>query len=96
MINKEPIMKNQFEKYLLDCGYKEYTESGRKSTVYSYLNKIEEVLKWENLTWEELANKITKISKQYDIGGINEKIGASSHDTVINALKAFEKFVNNK
>lgn len=88
-------MKKQFENYLIVCGYKQLTDAGEPSTVYSYLKSIEKVLAWEKITWNELANKISYYCELYDIGGLNEKKGAMSHSTVINALKQLKLFVEN-
>jgi len=89
-------MLEQFYRYLISLGLSEYTKSGRKSTVYSYCNRIELVCKNEGIDISELAEKIRFIIPKYDYGGIYEDIGMRSSKTCINALKAFEEFVSQK
>ena len=83
-------MKKAFENYLIDLGYKQFTPRGLPSTVYAYSKSIEQVLAWENLTWQQLAMHITSICNMYDIGGLREEFGKLSHNTVINALRRFQ------
>ena len=85
-------MQEAFYAYLVKRGFKEYTPKGRKSTVYSYCNRIELVCGLENMTWEQLAQNITVILPKYDIGGVNESIGLKSNSTTINALRTFYDF----
>ena len=83
-----------FEEYLVNAGYCEYTASGNPSTVFSYIHAIKKVLKEEGLSWYDLQNDIENIVPVYDIGGAKQHIGAKSKYTVINALKRFNEFVN--
>lgn len=97
--NKENIKcnyKEAYKSYLLSFGYKEYTPSGNPSTVYQYIKSVESVLEWENLTWIGLAFNISSIRRKYDRGGISQTQGELSHNTVINALRRFEEFVDSK
>ncbi len=89
-------MLDQFYKYLVEQGFSEYTKSGRKSTVYSYCNRIELVCKNEDITIVQLAKEIHYIIPKYDYGGIYEDIGMRSNKICINALKTFANFVNLK
>ncbi|MBR4101529.1 MAG: hypothetical protein IKK51_06600 [Oscillospiraceae bacterium] len=86
-------MKEKFELFLIEKGYRTTTPSGNPSTVYSYLNSIEKVCEWEGINWTELADDISKIVVMYDLGGINEELGSKSHKTIINALKRYAEFV---
>lgn len=86
-------MKKQFEEYLISKGYKQTTPSGNPSTVYDYVKRINNICKWENITWEELANNIQVYLPQYDIGGKKEDLGKKSHNAVINDLRRFSEFV---
>jgi len=86
-------MEQRFYQYLVEKGYTEYAPSGRKSTVYSYCNRINLVCEMEHMTWEQLADNIENIIPKYDTGGIHEDIGIKSKRTCINALKAFAEFV---
>ncbi len=87
-------MKDQFEAFLVQKGYKTTTPSSLPSTVYSYIKCIDKVCEWENLNWHTLAGKIEHIVTMYDFGGIKENLGCKSHRTVINALKQYAEFVN--
>lgn len=86
-------MRDRYYQYLVEQGYKEYTPSGLKSTVYSYCVKMNIVCEMENMTWEQLAEHIDEIIPKYDKGGIYEDIGNKSRRTCINALKAYSDFV---
>ena len=83
----------KFHDFLFSCGYKEFTESGQPSTIYSYLMAIEKVCRWEKLTWIALAKEISTMVKHYDFGGKRESFGNQSHRTVYNALVAYSWFV---
>lgn len=87
-------MRDKFENYLKDLGYKDLTENGNPSTVDDYLKRIDRVLETEGLTWNNLPNHIDRIVDDYDTGGIHESIGNKSHRSVINALKRFQDFCN--
>lgn len=86
-------MKEQFERYLIDCGYKQITPSGKPSTVYDYIKRIDKICEWENISWEQLATNIHIILPQYDVGGNKEDLGKKSHNAVINALRRFSDYV---
>lgn len=86
-------MKKQFEQYLINKEYATTTKSGRPSTVYDYLKRIDKVCKRENITWENLFENINDIITLYNIGGSKENLGKKSHNSVINALKRFSEFV---
>lgn len=87
-------MKEQFEAYLIRMGYKQVTPSGHPSTVYDYIKRIDHVCKWEDMSWQKLAENIGTVVPQYDTGGPKEEAGNRSHKSVINALKRFADFVN--
>lgn len=86
-------LEKQFEDYLIEKGYKVETPSGQPSTVYDYIKRINKVCKWENMTWDTLAQNINSIVTKYDIGGSKEDKGAISHNSVINALKRYSEFL---
>ena len=86
-------MKTKFEEYLIGQGYRLITPSGKPSTVYDYLKRIDKVCVWEGCTWKELSENIDSIVEMYDTGGEKSDLGNISHRAVINALKQFEKFV---
>lgn len=87
-------MEQQFKEFLIGEGYSEYTPSGNRSTVYDYLMRVNRIKDWENLTWDSLKDNISRIVMLYDIGGQKEDIGKKSHNAYINALRAFQRFVN--
>lgn len=84
---------NAFEKYLIDAKYKEETDKGDPSTVYAYVNAVESVRAEGGISWDTLKTNIDGIVSKYDDGGSMSWFGAKSHNTVINALKQFAKFV---
>lgn len=86
-------MEEEFKKYLIENGYKEWTPSGNPSTVYDYTKRIDKICEWESISWEQLANDVQKYLEQYEIGGIKENLGKKSHNAVINALRRFSEFV---
>ena len=87
-------MRDAFYAYLVAKGYKEYAPCGRKSTVYSYCNRIDLISDLEGMTWEELATNIDSVLPKYDVGGPHEDIGKKSNRTGINALRAFAEFAH--
>ena len=87
-------IESAFKEYLANAGYKEYTDSGNPSTVFSYTHAIKKVLEEEGDSWHTLQSNIKNIVHVYDIGGSKQYIGAKSNYTVINALKRFDEFVN--
>lgn len=89
-------MKDQFENYLIEKGYKVTTPSGNPSTVYDYLKRIDKVCEREDLTWKGLADNIGTILTQYDVGGDKEDLGHKSHNAVINAIRRYKEFVEER
>ena len=88
-------IQDAFEEYLANAGYREYTPSGNRSTVYSYSNAIKaNVLENEHMTWSELWDDIDCIIHKYDVGGPMQRVGEKSNSTVIDALKRFGEFVH--
>lgn len=86
--------KREFELWLIDMGYKEYTDDGKPSTVYHYSKSINMIVEIELLSsWKDLEENIDLYIKQYDTGGTKEKIGNWSNRTVINALKRYKEFL---
>lgn len=85
-------MKNKFKTYLINQGYKQTTPSGRPSTVYDYIKRIDSVCIQENESWASLAQKIDSIVQEYDKGGCKEYLGQKSHRAVINSLKRYAEF----
>lgn len=86
-------MIDGFYDYLVSKGYTEYTKSGRKSTVYSYCNRIEKICERENVSIQTLGDKIDYYITRYDIGGVEEEYGLTASKTPINALKAYKDYL---
>ena len=92
--NQEKILLD-FQNYLIKNNYCEFTPSGNPSTVYDYSkSRIPKICKRENITLLELAHNITKYVNKYDIGGEDSDFGAKSNRAYINALKCFQKYLN--
>lgn len=90
-------MKEEFEDYLLDLGYKETTPSGLPSTVSQYINAIDKVVQWEHLgNWQQLIPRLPILLREYGVRGIKAYLGARGHNTVINALYRFAEFIATK
>lgn len=83
---------DEFEIYLIKNGYSQYSPSGRPSTVYEYLNSLKNVCLRENISLNKLVNTIRETVRKYDFGGSEYEYGIKGNKTVINALKAFERF----
>lgn len=87
-------MKDKFKAYLISQGYSEITPSGKPSTVYDYMKRIDHVCAWENIDWATLKSRIDVVVQQYDSGGEKEILGNKSHRAVINALYRFQECVH--
>lgn len=87
-------VKKEYETYLIDNGYAEFTPKGAESTVSQYVKRVNDVLEREHLTWSSLENHISNLLSLYGKGGAKEDFGNIQHQTVIYALKAFDKFIN--
>lgn len=85
-------MLNQFQVYLVQKGYKEFSISGNPSTAIDYAWRVAKVCEKENYTAKQLADNINTILKQYGHRGQKWIIGRRSHESYINALKQFAKF----
>lgn len=85
-------MRDEFLEYLIECGYKTVTPSGKPSTAYDYVNRIDKVCEYEQMTYDTLASNIERIVVEYDVGGSKETLGKASHNAVINALRRFQEF----
>ena len=86
-------MLNQFQAYLVQRGYREFSINGNPSTAIDYAWRVAKVCEKENYTAKQLADNITTVLKQYDKTGDKWMIGKRSHESYINALKQFRKFV---
>lgn len=85
-------MLEEFERYLIQQGYSEYTPSGYPSTVYDYRKRIEKICERERISICQLSDNIGVYVKKYDTYGVEEEFGKKSHSAFISALKRFEEF----
>lgn len=84
--------KGDFEQYLIGCGLSVVTPSGKPSTVYDYLKRIDRVCDREGISWQTLRENIGAINAKYAIGGIEEDYGSRSHNAVRAALQKYLEF----
>lgn len=85
-------MLENFKNYLIQRGYKEYSEVGNHSTVYDYGQRIVRVCEKEGISINLLADHIGRYVEKYDNFGSEAEYGKKSSSSVINALKRFEEF----
>ena len=88
-------MLENFKEYLIQKGYSEYTPSGKPSTAYDYVKRINKICERERISTNQLADNINDYLKKYDIGGSEEDFGKKSHSAFINALRRFKEFIKN-
>ena len=94
-IKRTGDIEKDFESFLKANNYSEETKNGTKSTVYFYVNAVKVVIEDEGLDWAALMQEISEVVRIYDIGGAKEEVGYRGNNTVINALRRFQDFVNN-
>jgi hypothetical protein len=88
---------NEFERYLIEQGYSQFSPSGLPSTTYDYSkSRIPKICKRERISVEQLAGNVRHYVEKYDDGGSESKFGKKSHSAFINALKRFEEFIKNR
>ena len=90
------VNTNEFKNYLIEKGYSEFTKSGRRSTVYDYDFRVKRVCRAEQLSIKDLTDKIEALILDYSSNGIKWELGRLSHESVINALKAFNRFIKDQ
>ncbi|MDE6868899.1 MAG: hypothetical protein K2J83_07165 [Clostridia bacterium] len=87
-------MEEKFKNWLIQESYREFSQKRNPSTVYDYCKRVSMVIENEKLgSWEKLADNIGYYVKIYGPDGAKEKEGEKSHRSVINALRAFERFL---
>ena len=82
-----------FRQYLISKGYKEYSANANPSTCEDYIYRLSRLLVAENITLDELSSNIQKYIDLYGRTGEKWCVGRRSHESYINALKQFRKFV---
>ena len=90
------VNTNEFKNYLIAQGYSEFTKSGRRSTVFDYTFRVARVCRAEQINIKDLAEKIDAVISDYSSKGIKWELGRLSHESVINALKAFNRFIKDQ
>lgn len=86
-------MLNKFREYLISKGFKEYSANNSPSTCIDYCWRISKIIEKEGITIEQLSADINKYLEQYDRLGDKWTIGRRSHESYINALRQFRKFL---
>ena len=85
---------NEFKEYLVKQGYKEFTLSGKPSTVYDYAGRIKTICEREGInTAKVLINRIDELEQKYGETGSEAAFGRKSHNSCINAIRRFNEFV---
>lgn len=82
-----------FRQFLISKGYKEYSANANPSTCSDYCFRISTIIEKEGITLETLSSEIQKYLEEYGRQGQKWIIGKKSHESYINALKQFRKFV---
>ncbi|RAR75765.1 hypothetical protein [Flavobacterium aciduliphilum] len=85
-------LKDNFEEYLIDNGYSQYTPSGKPSTVYDYIKRVEKICDREGISIEDLSVNINFYVKKYDTDGVEAEFGRKSNNAFISSLKRFKEF----
>ena len=86
-------MLNKFQAYLVSKGYKEFSANSNPSTAMDYTWRISKIIEKEGITLETLSSEIQKYLEEYGRQGQKWIVGRRSHESYINALKQFRKFV---
>lgn len=87
------IMTKNFKNWLINNGYKLFTENNQPSTVFDYLTGVRYVCEWENKTIEQLADSISEVLPRYFDGGEHYVRGRMKSRAVRCGLRQFNKFV---
>ena len=85
-------MQVEFKNWLVSQGFKEYADSGARSTALDYMGRVARVCAFEKLTWNQLSETIDNVLPQYEHVGDKSIIGKKSHESVVNALRHFKTF----
>ena len=86
-------MTKNFKNWLINNGYKLFTDNNQPSTVFDYLTGVRYVCEWENKTIEQLADSISEIYPKYCDGGSCCVKGRMKSRAVRSGLRQFNKFV---
>ena len=86
-------MLENFKDFLIEQGYSEFTPSGKPSTVYDYVKRVEKICDRENITVIGMAENIAFYVERYGATGNEAEFGMKSHNAFICALRKFEEFM---
>ena len=86
-------MLENFKNFLIEQGYSEFTPSGKPSTIYDYLKRVEKICNRESITVIALSENISFYIDKYGPSGNEAEFGMRSHNAFICALRKFEEFV---
>ena len=79
-------MLKKFENWLLQNNYK-------PNTAKDYQYRIKRVCKKENISLDMLVENINNLLPEYEISGMKAEYGKTSHESVKQALRRFNKFL---
>ena len=85
-------MTSAFQEWLKGSGQKKLSSGGRNALL-DYAYRVDKVREREKVSWTELAANIGEIVKKYDTGGSEMAFGLKASSANLNALKAFETYV---
>lgn len=84
---------HRFKDYLLSTVSPNTGVKYTQGTASSYVSGVNTVCKEENCSWEDLASRIGSIVFRYGTSGDKSEIGKKGHNTVINSLRAYQRFI---
>ena len=87
-------MLDNFKSYLIDQGYSLFTLTGKPSTVFDYIKRIQKICFREDITADILSDDIDYYVELYGPKGEESEFGKKSHGAYIAALKKFKEFLN--
>ena len=87
-------MLNKFQAYLVQKGYKEFSANGNPSSAIDYRWRLEKICLREGMTEQQLGDHIDAILARYGRSGEQYVIGKQSHESYLNALRQFKKFIS--
>ncbi len=79
-------MLKKFENWLLQNNYK-------PNTAKDYQYRIKRVCKKENISLDMLVENINNLLPEYELSGMKAEYGKTSHESVKQALRRFNKFL---
>lgn len=87
-------MFENFRKYLVVHGFKEYSANSNPSSALDYVWRLNRICLIEGMTEQQLADNINAVLERYGRSGEQWCIGKRSHESYLNALRQFKKFIS--